>query len=409
MIHQPRPLLRRNRSAGLRASTLTVVQKESLKFRERLTNLSRAPKPNRMTFNSFFSANYFIARDRFCAAAELNGWRLESWPIEATGPDGQQLTIDVATSPTGDAANTIVVSSGLHGVEGFFGSAVQLALFDTIREEDLTNCRYVFLHALNPFGFAWRRRFNETNIDPNRNFLFDADRYNGAPKTYTQLDSFLNPQRPVSRWEPFRLKAAWLIAKHGLPALKQAIAAGQYEYPNGLFFGGKEASETAKILRQRMPEVLRGSQHVVHFDLHTGLGPFAHHKLLIDYELTSSQVDWLTSTFGPDAFETNAADGVAYDASGGFGQWCTSAGLAPDYLFACAEFGTYGPVQVLRGLRVENQLHHWGASSNQTAERIKRNLVELFCPRSRRWRERIVRDAVKLVRRASRGLASPQT
>ena len=44
-------------------------------------------------------------------------------------------------------------------------------------------------------------------------------------------------------------------------------------------------------------------------------------------------------------------------------------GLAPDYLFAYAEFGTNGPLQMLAGLRAENQAHHWGASDAPTTRR----------------------------------------
>ena len=75
-----------------------------------------------------FSPDYSTARDRFRQAASRLGWLLEAHPIEAAGPGGEELTIDVASSSTGDPERVLVVSSGIHGVEGFFGSAVQLAL-----------------------------------------------------------------------------------------------------------------------------------------------------------------------------------------------------------------------------------------------------------------------------------------
>ena len=37
----------------------------------------------------------------------------------------------------------------------------------------------VLVHALNPFGFAWRRRWNENNVDLNRNFLDDRSFLDG--------------------------------------------------------------------------------------------------------------------------------------------------------------------------------------------------------------------------------------
>ena len=53
--------------------------------------------------------------------------------------------------------------------------------------------RCVLLHALNPFGFAWRRRVNEDNVDLNRNFLLDDEGYVGCPDGYAHLDPLLLP------------------------------------------------------------------------------------------------------------------------------------------------------------------------------------------------------------------------
>src|SRR4051812_28497703 len=76
---------------------------------------------------SVFSPDYASARDRFRVAAASAGGRLEAHPIEARGRGGMELTVDAARLGPADADRLHVVSSGLHGVEGFFGSAVQLA------------------------------------------------------------------------------------------------------------------------------------------------------------------------------------------------------------------------------------------------------------------------------------------
>ena len=67
---------------------------------------------------------------RFRALAEARGMTLESHPIEAKGPGGGALAIDVARAGAERPDGVVVVSSGLHGVEGYFGAAVQLALLD---------------------------------------------------------------------------------------------------------------------------------------------------------------------------------------------------------------------------------------------------------------------------------------
>jgi hypothetical protein len=359
-----------------------------------------------MTMSGAFSEDYATARGRFREAASQLGWTLEAHSVSATGPDGEDLTLDVALSPAGEAGRALVVSSGVHGVEGFLGSAVQLGLLERWARQSAPSEQCVFLHGINPFGFAWLRRFDENNVDPNRNFLLPGERYEGSHADYARLDQFLNPQRPPSRWEPFLLKALWTIVRYGMPTLRQAVAGGQYEFPQGVFYGGAEPSRSHEILRENMERWLQGSRSVVHLDFHTGLGPHTECKLLIDYTLSEQQRDRLTEWFGAGSFESCDASNIAYDTRGGIGRWCVASDFAPDYLFACAEFGTYSPVRVLAGLRAENQAHHWGSSSSASTVRAKRRLKELFCPSSPTWRSRVLEKSLDLVDRSLRGLAS---
>src|SRR5262245_12648489 len=126
-----------------------------------------------MTSFDAFSPDYHTARHRFREAAARLGWQQEVHPIDPVGPGGSELTMDVASSLGREAQSTVIVSSGVHGVEGFFGSAVQLGLLDCWHRDGPPSpgVRCVFLHGLNPFGFAWLRRFDENNVDLNRNFL----------------------------------------------------------------------------------------------------------------------------------------------------------------------------------------------------------------------------------------------
>jgi hypothetical protein len=257
---------------------------------------------------------------------------------------------------------------------------------------------------LNPFGFAWLRRFDENNVDLNRNFLPASERYQGSPTGYRRLDAFLNPRRTPSRWEPFTFKALVKIAQSGMPALRQAVAGGQYEFPHGLFFGGAGPSRAHQLLSENLEGWLQGATYVVHLDFHTGLGSKGSCKLLIDYPLNEPQRSRLADWFGAAAFEENASSSIAYNTRGSFGQWCVSRNPTRDYLFACAEFGTYGPIQVLAGLRAENQEHHWATPSAAPNAWAKQRLKELFCPSAESWRTQVLEKSMDLVARALRGL-----
>lgn len=72
-----------------------------------------------------FSNTFAEARQRFNDAAKAVGATICSHSIDMECEG--ELAIDVATIGADDAP-TVVTSSGVHGVEGFFGSAVQHAI-----------------------------------------------------------------------------------------------------------------------------------------------------------------------------------------------------------------------------------------------------------------------------------------
>ncbi len=131
--------------------------------------------------DSRFPKDYLTARERFRAAAARLGCAVEAHPIGAEGPHGEALTIDVAIVPGANPERALVVSSGIHGVEGFLGSAIQCSLLEEWVDAP-PPIRCVLLHALNPFGFAWRRRVNETNVDLNRNLLLGGRAVHAAAR-----------------------------------------------------------------------------------------------------------------------------------------------------------------------------------------------------------------------------------
>ena len=351
--------------------------------------------------------DYGAARQRFREAAAHAGWALESHSVGATGPAGEDLTIDVAASRAPGAARTLIVSSGLHGVEGPFGSAVQTALLESCAADDVapTSVRCVFVHALNPYGFAWSRRCDAENVDPNRNFVLDERPSEASRAAYARFDRLLNPRRPPSALDLFYPRAIWTAAVHGLPTLKQALVTGQYEFPNGLFYGGAEPSATHRVVAEQLAGWAGGATLVLHLDLHTGLGRWGRGKLLLDYSLSKVERARLAEWFGAGAIEDGDPRGVAYRACGSLGPWVVSRRVAPVYLFAFAEFGTYGNLRVLAGLRAENQAHHWAAPDAPGTTRAKARLRELFCPADSAWRARALAGGVSLVRRAVDGLA----
>ena len=128
-----------------------------------------------------FSPSYEVARHRFRDAATEAGATMEQHQVDV-GEPGAGLTIDIATVGSRTPSWAVVVSSGVHGVEGFFGSAIQLAWLSrqTAGVPPPGDGAVVLVHAVNPSGFSTLRRTNEANVDLNRNFL-DRDAYAAHP------------------------------------------------------------------------------------------------------------------------------------------------------------------------------------------------------------------------------------
>ena len=341
---------------------------------------------------SHFSNSYISARKKFLTAAARIDASVYSYDLDSTS----ELAIDVAIVGS-ENLPSLVLSSGLHGVEGFFGSAVQLSFLENLATNGLNGLRYVFIHALNPYGFQNIRRFDRENIDLNRNFLAPGDAYAGAPDGYEQLNRFLNPPSQPLNFEFYRLKALGYLMRFGMPSLKASIVCGQYDFPQGVFFGGSDTSETARIVEQYCDEWIGESEFVLHMDLHTGLGAFGAYKLLLNQGEQKSVYEWYVETFGENNVEqVKDMDGTAYSTKGSMGAWLQNRFQAKRYRFVVAEFGTYGPIRVLGAIRAENRGHHYGYNSKRQKRAVEQELMECFCPRSQKWRNGVMDSSMEI-------------
>ena len=63
--------------------------------------------------------------------------------------------------------------------------------------------------------------------------------------------------------------------------------------------------------------------------------------------------------------------------------------------FVTQEFGTYSGPRVLKALRAENYQHQYG--DRRVDHPHKSALRDAFCPRSKRWRARVLEDGLRLI------------
>ena len=264
--------------------------------------------------NRYFSPDYVSARRRFREAVASCGGRLDFLELTSKGPLGEDLAIDIGWFGASNPRRVLVHSSGLHGVEAFAGSAIQLQwLAEGIRLLP-EGTAIVLAHVLNPYGMAWLRRFNENNVDLNRNFLEPHEKFAGAPEGYQMLDGFLNPATPPSS-DLFYLRGG-LLARYGMAALLQAIAGGQYVNPKGLFFGGACLEQGPAKLQAYLADHLAGVERIMAIDIHTGLGRFGDDQLLVDTASKRLAVNQKMRLMFGERVQLMDANGIAYEARG---------------------------------------------------------------------------------------------
>jgi hypothetical protein len=341
---------------------------------------------------AMFAADYFDARDRF---RRLAGTGASVLPISVRGPLGESLTIDIAWMGARDARCILLVTSGLHGVEGFAGSAVQCALL--AKPPALTeDTAVVLVHALNPWGFAHLRRVNESNVDLNRNFIAAGDPRTGSSTLYATLDPLLNPRSPP-RADAFLLRMTAYIVRYGYSACRQAIAEGQYEFARGLFYGGENLEEGPSLFMEWLQSSMSHASRVLVLDLHTGLGSFGIQSLLAEADMSPGRAAQLGQMLG---IRVQGGGGKANP--GGFSTRGSLAGAVRRCLaqsnteFFTVEHGTYPGLKLVHALREENRWHHYGDGS--TAHSSKQRLAEVFAPADEHWRNRVLAAGERLLR-----------
>lgn len=353
-----------------------------------------------------FPSSYTEARERFLEAAHHAGCDVVSWPMQAQGPHQSALFIDVARWGNPQASNWLLVTSGLHGTEGPFGSAVQLEFLKQLNSSKSDSRPSVlFIHALNPFGYAWIRRANEDNIDLNRNFLLPGESYQGAHPLFQYVYETFNPHRSRRFYQNFYLEAWWLISRYSKAALQASLPVGQYEYPEGLFFGGKAPSQTMNMLQQNLPGLVPHADNVVHLDFHTGLGKWTTGHLLIDSQPGDHEYQWWNAWAPVGMVEPVSSKSTAYLARGTIGPWMKQVVFPQaQYRYAAAEFGTYGGVRVLRSLVEELRSHYALDPDDRRYQAAKKLVLNTFIPPSPDWRNSVLRQGLKLCESASQAL-----
>jgi len=219
-----------------------------------------------------FAEDYSAARGKFRDAAQRAGATLEAHRLPShDGPNGEPLFIDAAWLGPEDADVVVLSLSGTHGAEGFNGSAAQVHWLTLHGGQSLPKgVAMLFVHAVNPFGFAHMLRVNENNVDLNRNFI-DFGAPPPANPVYAAIQGGL-PRRTgldealVGEWDAAVAKA---VAVHGDWAVANALSCGQYGDPDGVEYGGDALQWSSQTVIDIVTRLCKRARHVAYIDWHS--------------------------------------------------------------------------------------------------------------------------------------------
>jgi len=361
-----------------------------------------------------YSLGFADLRRNFLLAARRANAELFEYPHPLHGPDGETLATDVALLGRRDAPKLLVLISGTHGVEGQFGSACQSAWLTQNHPWRLPEDTAVLaIHLINPWGTAWSRRVNEDNVDLNRNFI-DWQVAPPRNENYASLHEAL----VWREWEgPERDRAdeALEAARRDLgghAGIAPIVEAGQYEFPDGLYYGGDGPTWSNRTLHEILAAFAGHARQAIVFDLHTGAGPYGYPALLTVAEADHAGIAWGESVFGP-ALATvltgkdgTTDTGIAATATGYVSDAVRKAMPQARVLPLVVECGTLKGEAVLDAVIADNWLHLAGTVDSPLGKRIKDALRSAFIPEDANWQGNCLATALRYFDRALAELKS---
>lgn len=354
---------------------------------------------------SYFSNSYSKARERFLAGADSRQIKVVTYPHPLSGPSGETLSTDIARIGPEQASRVLILESSLHGVEGYPGSALQAAALDKITLPQDGDVALLLVHAINPWGYAWNRRFNEDNIDLNRHFIDWNNPGSLDNPGYEDVAGFIIPDdisdeaiaASDEKLEAYRQEKGEL-------AFRSATKLGQYSHPQGLYYGGRTPSWSAKTVERIANEHLKSAKACGLIDVHTGLGPFGFGETLSGMAPDSDEGKRCTEWYGTVAHTKSPSTSYAGSAASILDGYKRAAPW-PVWTPIGLEFGTRSEKIVRDAVRIDAWLHLNGGHSGPRAQEVREKMLYAYYPDEPEWREAVIKRGMEVLELGLAGIS----
>ena len=354
-----------------------------------------------MDIGTLFLGDYFAMRQHFIKLANDNGFLIESFENPHKGPDDKPVFMDFASAGSEDAKSLLVIISGTHGPEGYCGSAIQSGLLKSGKAKQWANKhKILFVHAHNPFGFAWDVRFNEDNVDLNRNYLDD---FTNLPENllYDEIKDWAVPQDLSEDGLNYSIKNLMNYARsNGFQKLQSALTAGQYSHPSGVYYGGNSPTWSHLILKNHIGKYAECIDNIVFIDIHTGLGDYGKCELISSLPNGTIGFEKLHKIWGDEVKSSATGDSVSAKLNG-----CLDIAMMKHLgenrtSFIAAEFGTIDPISVFRATQAATWLLNNDGLNTELGEMVRAQNRAAFYPNDLEWYNSVWHKAEEIISKA---------
>lgn len=349
-----------------------------------------------------FSPTYTRARERFVQAAGASGAQVHCYKLPMRGAQDEELVMDVAVHGPANASKVLMTTSAVHGIEGFCGSAIQTGLLQSLSLPP--DVAVVHVHAVNPHGFSHARRVNEDNVDLNRNFI-DFAQPLPVNADYAEIHALLLPDI----WPPTPEHAVALDSQAlvwGDRRIQRAITSGQYQFPDGVWFGGLAPTWSHRTFRQVLHAHLKQASQIAWIDLHTGLGPHGRGERIFACTDTGKTLQRARQWWGRDITSVDTGTSNSVPLSGPIQMAIYNECPKAEYTGICLEFGTVPLAQMILAMRADHWLAQHPGAPVELRNAIRADMFQAFNPSSSDWRVKVWQQGYQVAQEALKGLAS---
>lgn len=289
--------------------------------------------------------------------------------------------------------NRVVISSGLHGIEGYIGHVCQMHFLKSILNDLNKHTQVILYHIINPYGMDNYRRFNHHNVDLNRNY--SKNEFKTKNPDFLKVHRFLSPRR----FRSIILMNAWFyinvianIIRHSVATMNLAILKGQKIDDTSIYYSGNKYEESTTYILSELDKLYSYVENVVWIDIHSGYGKKYQLSVInsrFETAITKKLKDSLTyrDIMG---YESDTLYDTAGDITEKLYEIHHQKTYQSDLLALCYEFGTLGTnlfstLRSFKAVLFENGTHHY--KTDELITRYSKYLMRrTFLPDTLKWK-----------------------